>query len=98
MVIDEGKVSATENFGINEHCALIQKMESGNQFSMEMTDEQVQNLATYFVTLPSEAAMLLWTALGKGAQENVIKLHKSSAEDGQKVAARLVTLLTGDEK
>ena len=42
--------------------------------------------------------MLLWTALGKGAQENVIKLHKSASEDGQKVAARLVTLLTGDEK
>jgi hypothetical protein len=97
MVIDEGKISATMNFGINEHCALIQKMESSNQFAMVMTDEQVQNLATYFVTLPSEAAMLLWTALGKGAQENVIKLHKSSSEDGQKVAARLVTLLTGDE-
>ena len=40
--------------------------------------------------------MKMWTAIGKGEQENVIKLHKSVATSGEKVATRLVTLLTGN--
>ena len=40
----------------------------------------------------------IWTAVGKGEQDNVIKLHKSVASNGDKVATRLVTLLTGDNQ
>ena len=64
-------------FGINEHCALIEKMEASDTFNEALADNQVQNLADYFVTLPSEAAMKLWTVLGKGDNANVISLHKA---------------------
>jgi hypothetical protein len=42
--------------------------------------------------------MKLWTALGKGVQENVIALHKATADNGTKVATRLVQMLTGGEE
>jgi hypothetical protein len=97
MILDEGKVDKTSNFGINEHCALIEKMEASNLFKEKLESEQVQNLANYFVTLPSEAAMKLWSSLGAGENMNVIQLHKSVSADGVKVSSRMVEMLTGDK-
>ena len=95
-ILEKGEVEKTNDFGINDHCALIDKMEASNTFEEPIPAEQVQNLANYFVTLPSEASMKLWTVLGKGDNANVIALHKSESSSGERVAQRLVTMLTGD--
>jgi len=97
MILDDGQVSKTADFGINEHCALIEKMEASDTFKDELDANQIQNLANYFVTLPSEGAMKLWTVLGKGDNANVIGLHKATATDGTKVSARMVQMLTGKD-
>jgi len=97
MILDDGQVSKTDDFGINEHCALIEKMEASDTFETELAEDKIQNLADYFVTLPSEAAMKLWTVLGKGSNTNVIGLHKATAADGTKVSARMVQMLTGKD-
>ena len=97
MILDHGKLNKTSNFGINEHCALIDKFGAANAFEKPLETNQTQNLADYFVTLPSEAAMKLWTVIGTGAQENVIALHKAAASDGTKVASRMVEMLTGNK-
>ena len=97
MILDDGQVAKTSDFGINEHCALIEKMEASDTFKEEIDENQVQHLANYFVTLPSEAAMKLWTVLGKGDNANVIGLHKATASDGTKVSARMVQMLTGKD-
>ena len=97
MVLDQGKVDKTKGFGINEHCALIDKMEAANSFETEISESQIANLAEYFVTLPSEAAMKLWTVIGKGDNKNVIALHKAETSSGVKVSARMVQMLTGDK-
>ena len=101
-VLEEGKIDATKNFGINEHCALIDKMEAENCFSSKLTKKKMTNLADYFVTLPSEAAMKLWTIVGKEDQGsldgNIVGLHKSVASDGTKVAEYITKILTGTDK
>jgi hypothetical protein len=97
MILDDGQVAKTSDFGINEHCALIEKMEASETFSPELGDNQIQNLANYFVILPSEAAMKLWTVLGKGDNANVIGLHKATSSDGVKVSGRMVQMLTGKD-
>tara|TARA_Y100000034_G_scaffold36208_1_gene44537 strand:- start:837 stop:1904 length:1068 start_codon:yes stop_codon:yes gene_type:complete len=97
MILDDGQMSKVVDFGINEHCALIEKMEASETFSEALADNQVQNLADYFVMLPSEAAMKLWTVLGKGDNANVISLHKATSTDGTKVSARMVQMLTGKD-
>jgi hypothetical protein len=62
-----------------------------------LEEAQVQNLANYYVTLPSEVAMKLWTLLGQGHQANSVALHQSKTSDGRSVSAFIVELLTGEE-
>ena len=95
MILDEGQVDKTTSFNINEHCALIEKMEASEVFANELNDDQCKNLANYFVSLPSEAVMKLWKALGTGNVDNVTRFHKTEADNGETVGNKLVTILTG---
>jgi hypothetical protein len=97
MILDEGKVEKTSDFNINDHCALIEKMDSSEAFKVELTEQQCINLANYFVALPSEAVMKLWQALGKGETVNVTTFHKTKADNGETVSGKLVQILTGDK-
>lgn len=96
-ILDDGKVELTADFGINEHAALVTKMEQSGLFEDKLSEERVQNLANYYITLPSEVAMKLWTILGQGHQANSVSLHQSKTSDGRSVSAFLVELLTGEE-
>jgi hypothetical protein len=70
------RTDALAAFSLNEHCALIEKVEAEETCKSELTDDQVSHLATYFVTLPSEAAMKLWGVISQGGvQDNVVKFH-----------------------
>jgi hypothetical protein len=96
-ILDDGKIELTADFGINEHAALITKMEQSKDFQEKLSEERVQNLANYYITLPSEVAMKLWTILGQGHQANSVALHQSKTADGKSVSAFIVELLTGEE-
>jgi hypothetical protein len=96
-ILDNGSINKTADFAINEHTALVDKMEASEVFTAELSEGQVTNLASYFLTLPSEVAMKLWTVLGNGDVNNTIKLHQASV-DGQSVSGYLVELLTGNEQ
>ena len=96
-ILDKGKIAKTESFGINDHSALVEKMEATEIFKSRLTDDQTQNLADYFLTLPSEVAMKLWTVLGQGDIENTVALHQASGSDGRAVSGYIVELLTGEE-
>jgi len=97
MILDDGKVDKTNDFNINDHCALIEKMDASEVFNTELTEQQCVNLANYFVSLPSEAVMKLWQALGKGETVNVTSFHKTKADNGETVSGKLVQILTGDK-
>jgi len=43
MILDEGKVEKTSDFNINEHCALIEKMEATEVFTEILNEEQCKN-------------------------------------------------------
>ncbi len=95
MILDAGQIDKTEAFGINDHSALVEKMEASGVFKEELTEGQVANLARYFLTLPSEVAMKLWTVLGNGELQNTVALHQAEV-DGQSVSGYIVELLTGE--
>jgi len=90
-IVVEGDIAKTAEFGINDHSALVEKMESAAVFSNELPADQIQNVATYFMTLPSEVAMKLWTVMGNGALENTINVHQTEGVSGY-----IVELLTGN--
>jgi len=93
-VLDKGDIEKTANFGINEHAALVEKMEAEKTFEAELTKEQIVNLGAYFVSVPSEIAMKLWTVMGEGDINNTVALHQTEV-DGTPVSSFLVELLTG---
>jgi hypothetical protein len=102
-IIVEGDFSKVESFGLNEHVALIVKMENNDLLATAMPEDQINNLAKYLLSLPSEAAMKLWGAIGKDRdgsgknRENVIKIHKAKV-DGKLVKDYIVTLLSGKKE
>ena len=95
-VLVNGDIEKTAEFGINDHSALVERMEAEKVFEEVLPEPQVQNLADYFVTLPSEVAMKLWSVMGNGAVENTAALHQAQS-DGRSVSAHIVELLTGEE-
>jgi hypothetical protein len=95
-LLDNGEINKTSEWGINDHSAMIEKLEAAETFKSDLTEPQVQNLADYFITLPSEVAMKLWTVLGDCDNvNNVVNLHKAQATGGTRVSEHLVTILGG---
>jgi hypothetical protein len=97
-ILDAGDLSKTIQWGINDHSAMIEKFEAAAVFKETLTSEQVANLAAYFVSLPSEVAMKLWTVLGDTDNiDNVVALHKAETADGKRVSDHLVEILGGSQ-
>jgi MoxR-like ATPase len=80
-IVDDGLLEKVSDFSLTEHCNLINKMDDLNVFSESISNEQVANIAAYFVSLPSEAAMKLWCVIGAGEKDNVVRFHKSKVGD-----------------
>ena len=92
QVVVEGQIDKTAQFGINDHSALVEKMEAAGVFTNQLPADQIGNVAAYFLTLPSEVAMKLWTVMGNGELQNTIALHQTEGVSGY-----IVELLTGKE-
>ena len=97
-ILVNGDFSKTEEWGINDHTAFVEKLESAKIFKEAIPDKQIQNLASYFMVLPSEVAMKLWTVMGSADNDltNTIRLHQSKV-DGEAISHRMVTMLRADE-
>ena len=95
-IVDRGDIEKTKDFGINDHCALIEKFSAAKTFEEVLSSDKMQNVVEYFVTLPSEVAMKLWGTLGEGPQENIVALHKGEAKDGGTVASMMVKMFSSD--
>ena len=97
-ILDAGDLSKIEKWGINDHAAMIEKFEAAESFKDDLTEEQITNLAEYFVSLPSEVAMKLWSVLGDTDNiNNVVALHKAQTKDGRRVSDHLVEILGGGD-
>ena len=80
QLLNGERVDALAAFSLNEHCAMIEKIDAEEICKCEFSDAHVKNLADYFVTLPSEAAMKLWSVISTaGVQENVVKFHGANS-------------------
>ena len=91
MILDVGELDKVAEFSINDHSALVEKMEAAGVFNEELPADQIANVAQYFVTLPSEVAMKLWTVMGNGDLQNTINVHQTEGVSGY-----IVELLTGN--
>ena len=88
-------------FEINDYSALVSKFEAEEVFKDELSDDLVQNVATFMMTgMPSEVVMKMWSLLGQTGgdeQKNLLKIHQISV-DGRTFSDFLVEMLGGEEK
>ena len=96
-IIDEGRLEKVADWGINEHSAMVEKIENKDILSNRLTANQIQNLVNYFAVLPSECGMKLWTLIGKESsnQDNMVDIHQSTTTDGEPVSTLLVKMYEG---
>ena len=98
-ILDDGSFEKTERWGINDHAAMVEKMEHAGTFRHILSDDQISNLATWFCQMPSEICMKLWNVMGEQEEDdsgqNAIRLHKASSADGTRVSDHMIKILKG---
>ena len=100
-IVDNGRYNETAEWGINDHLAMTVKIGNSGILTQVLSDQQLVNVANYFVTLPSEAAAKFWI-LFCGKEEdnfqnpNLVKFSKTTAHTGLKVAEHYSQILTGN--
>ena len=75
-------------------------MAAAGIFKEKLSDERTQNLGEYFLAIPAEIGMKLWTILGdsENSVENVIAMHGVVRKsDGKLVSDHLIEILAGSE-
>ena len=95
-ILDKGDFSKVRNFDINDYSALVGKFEAEETFQDELTEEQMQNVATLMMEgMPSEVVMKMWSLLGQTGgdrQANLLKIHQISV-NGRTFSDFLVEML-----
>ena len=90
-IVDNGRMDRIADFGVVEHTAMCDKIEASGLFDTEMTEVQLQNLANYFVRLPSEVRMRLFAAIPRGDEKvagvNIQAFYAVEADNGQVVSS-----------
>ena len=96
-LLDEGRHELTKNWKINDHNAMVEKMKSKDIFAERLSDTRLENLAKYFVSLPSEIVMVLWQSLAQTEEStyNIAKLWAIEV-DGVIIQDFVVGILNAD--
>ena len=106
QLLNGDRVEALAAFSLNEHCAMIEKVEAEEICKAEFSDEHVENLGE-LLRHPSQRSSheALEVISQAGVQENVVKFH--GANDGAVGSSplqnpgsliSLSTLLSGDKR
>ena len=92
-IIINGRWKDSLDFTINDHCALIDKIENSGILKNKFSDSEAENFARYFLKIPSECCAKLFKTLGKtGNKENTIAFYKLKI-DGIAVSDFMVKML-----
>ncbi len=93
-ILDRGEISKVAAFGINDHLALVEKLEASGRLDSKLSKSQIQNLADWFVILPSEVAMKLFAFVGERPDNtNVIAFYGATAANGKTVQQHVVDMI-----
>ena len=96
-LLDDGKFDLIKKWKIDDHNAMVEKMKSKDIFSERLSDTRLDNLAKYFVSLPSEIVMVLWQALAQTDEStyNIAKLWAIEV-DGTSIQDFVVGILNAE--
>jgi len=98
-ILVSNKLEATKGFKLNDHVALVDKILASGRIVAELPIDQMQNMARYFFTMPSEAAMKFYTNATKGDADIkfILAFHKLTV-DGKSCKTFIQDLLAANNK
>jgi hypothetical protein len=99
-IVNNGRWAETKEWGVNEHLAMSTKIANSGLLGVVLSKKQLENVANYFVTLPSEVAAQFWVMFcGKEEDNfqnpNMESFNRSVAHNGVMVAEHYGQILTG---
>jgi hypothetical protein len=90
----DGKIDKVKGWKLNDHTAMVEKLLVNGAFDPNITDDKLENLARYFMILPSEAAMKFYTGIAsnKELMGIIIRFHKLEV-DGKNLKVHMTKML-----
>jgi hypothetical protein len=94
-IMVHGRIDRVEDFGVIEHTAMVSKITGSDFLAREMTPAELQNLANYFVRVPSEVGMTLFSAIAQGdlGPTNISEFYAITADNGVSVQEHVSEVL-----
>lgn len=96
-ILDKGKINLTENWGVPEHVAYLEKLNCFFADDKTLTPKQVKNLAKYFMALPAEASAKLYVNLSRINSKIMVELHKQPGVS-DKIVQTFIATASEDKK
>ena len=96
-LLDQGRFDKVKNWGINEHLAMVEKIENKDILTERMSIVRIQNIVDYLDLMPSECAMKLWNLMSSDSanEDNMLDIHNSKTTTGTSVSSMLVRMYEG---
>jgi hypothetical protein len=91
-ILDAGKVSKTKDFTVTDHAALVEKIAQSDRLKVALDAKILKNLGAYWLTVPSEVSMKLYTEVGRQFVKNAVAMHAIEI-DGVKLGGHLAAML-----
>jgi hypothetical protein len=74
--IFNGKHDALKGLPVNDHLALIEKIQASDKLKTKLDPKSLKNISEYIRMIPAEASMKLWKIAGNANVFNAVELHK----------------------
>jgi len=74
--IFNGKHDALKGLPVNDHLALIEKIQASDKLKTKLDAKSLKNISEYIRMIPAEASMKLWKIAGNANVFNAVELHK----------------------
>jgi hypothetical protein len=74
--IFNGKHDALKSLPVNDHLALIEKIQASDKLKSKLDAKTLKNISDYIRMIPAEASMKLWKIAGNANVYNAVELHK----------------------
>jgi MoxR-like ATPase len=91
-ILDAGKASKTKDFTVTDHAALVEKIAQSGRLKEALDAKVLKNLGAYWLLIPSEVSMKLYTEVGRQFVKNAVAMHAIEV-DGVKLGGHLATML-----
>lgn len=89
--IIDGKLDKVKDWGINDHTAMCDKLVASGMFKADMTDKDIEAVAKYVLTTPSEVCMKFWRSVSGENIKNTVRIH-------DRLSDRIIKILNPNAK